>query len=43
MVYGTPKARGQIRTVAVGPHSHSKTVSELCLPPKPQLKAMLDS
>ena len=43
MAYGSSQARGQIRAVAAGlRHNHSNSGSKLCLPPTPQLTAMLD-
>ena len=43
MAYGGSQARGRIgATVASLRHSHSKSGSESCLPPTPQLTVMLD-
>jgi len=43
VAYGGSQARGLIRAIAAGlHHSHSNARSEPCLPPTPQITAMLD-
>ena len=43
VAYGGSQARGQIGAAAVAlHHSHRNTRAELHLPPRPQLRAMLD-
>ena len=42
MAYGRSQARGQIRAIAAGLHSHGSDRSELSLWPIPQCMAMLD-
>ena len=42
MAYGDSQARGQIRAVAAGLHSHGNAGSEPCLQPTPQLTATPD-